>query len=195
MEENNINTQEYWDLNYSRGFYQDNSSQDWAFNHEFIRRALPQKPCRILELACGLGHNAKFVASLGHSVIATDFSHVAIEENKKRFTDPKIRYDCLSLEEATDFFIGLDAVMAFEIIEHYKKPLIPLLKISKCLKEGGLFIFSVPHEHGHYGVWCQHYSLWNYDQLGKMLFMAGFKQFTIFKTDFSHENIMGVAVK
>jgi len=197
MEKENINTREYWNINYSSpsGFYQDHSSSDWELNHDFIKRALPLKPQLILEIACGLGHNAKFAASLGHKVIATDFSQIAIDECKKRFSDPKITYRCLSLEEATNCFIELDVIMGFEIIEHFKDPLVPLLKIYKSLKEGGLFIFSVPTETGRYGVWSQHYSLWNYQNLGERLFKVGFKEVKIFKTMFSDQSIMGVCKK
>lgn len=196
MEKDNINTREYWNINYREtGFYQDGTAADWGLIHEFIERALPKSPQKILEVACGLAHNSKFVASLGHTVIATDFSEIAIEESKKRFSDPNITFKCLSLEQATEVFRYLDVVMGFEIIEHFKDPLVPLLQIFKSLKEGGIFIFSVPQEAGKYGVWCQHYSMWNYDKLGERLFKVGFKEFKIFKTMFSKENIMGVAYK
>jgi 2-polyprenyl-3-methyl-5-hydroxy-6-metoxy-1,4-benzoquinol methylase len=196
MEKDNINTKEYWNINYKEnGFYQDHSSNDWNFNHEFIELALPKIPCKILEVACGLGHNAKFAASLGHFIVATDFSQVVIDESKKRFSDPRIRYECLTLEESTEYFRDLDVIMGFEIIEHYRDPVIPLFKIYCSLKEGGMFIFSVPQERGKYGEWCQHYSLFNYSTLGELLFRAGFKKFIIFKTMFSDQSIMGVAVK
>jgi len=197
MEKKNINTREYWNINYGSpdGFYQDHSAADWELNHQFIERALPKTPQRILEVACGLGHNAKFAAGLGHSIIATDFSQVAIDANLKRFSDPKILYRCLSLEDSTDVFRDLDVIMGFEIIEHYRKPLDPLLRIFKALKEGGIFIFSVPTETGRYGVWCQHYSMWNYQNLGERLFKVGFEEFKIFKTMFSDQSIMGIAYK
>jgi len=196
MEKENINTKEYWNINYNEcGFYQDHSAADWGFVHEFIERVLPKDSQRILEIACGLAHNAKFAASLGHFVIATDFSQIAIDENKRRFADPKIRYECLELEEATETFKENDVVMGFEIIEHFRDPIIPLIKIYKSLKEGGLFVFSVPKENGKYAVWSQHYSIFNYDNLGELFFRSGFKEFTIYKTMFSKECIMGVCKK
>ena len=196
MEQDNKNTKEYWNITYKEiGFYQDGTSKDWNIIHDFIERALPKSPQKILEIACGLAHNSHFAATLGHRIIATDFSEVAIAESKKRFADPNIRFDCLSLEEATENFREMDVIMGFEIIEHYKNPLIPLLKIFKSLKEGGIFIFSVPTESGFYGEYDMHYSLWNYDKLGERLFKVGFKEFKIFKTMFSNEDIMGVAYK
>lgn len=196
MEKENINTKEYWNINYKEcGFYQDHSSADWGFTHAFIARALPNYPCKILEVACGLAHNAKFAASLGHSIIATDFSQIAINENMERFRDDKIKYLCMDLEEAAETFRENDVVMGFEIIEHFREPIIPLLKINKSLKKGGMFVFSIPNENGKYAVWSQHYTIFNYANLGELLFKAGFEKVTYFKTDFSKENIMGVAIK
>jgi 2-polyprenyl-3-methyl-5-hydroxy-6-metoxy-1,4-benzoquinol methylase len=196
MEKGNINTREYWNINYREvGFYQDNSVADWKFCHDNLKRVLPKTPCRILEVACGLAHNAKFTASLGHFVIATDFSQIAIDENIKRFSDPKIRYECMDLEKATEIFKENDVVMGFEILEHFKDPLVPMLKISKALKDGGLFVFTVPHEKGKLAVWCQHYFLFNYENMGELLFKAGFKEFTVYKTMFAKEDILCVATK
>ncbi len=197
METKNINTKEYWNILYGspKGFYQDHNQIDWVFFHDFIKRALPKRSITILEVACGLGHNAKFAADMGHRVIATDFSQIAIDENLNRFAHNNIRYECLSLDQATQSFRENEVIMGFEILEHFKKPEIPLLNIYKALKDGGMFIFSVPSSSGKFGVWCQHYSLWDYQSLGNRLFKVGFKEFKIFKTEFSDQNIMGVAYK
>ena len=196
MEKYNINTREYWNINYREtGFYQDNSVADWKFCHDNLKRVLPSKPCRILEVACGLAHNAKYAASLGHFIIATDFSQIAIDENIKRFSDPRIRFECMDLDESCETFKGCDVIMGFEIIEHFRDPVIPLRNICKSLKDGGQFVFTVPHERGKLAVWCQHYTIFNYENLGEMLFKAGFKEFTVYKTMFSKEDILCVATK
>jgi 2-polyprenyl-3-methyl-5-hydroxy-6-metoxy-1,4-benzoquinol methylase len=195
MEEGNINTKDYWNINYSQGFYQDNSKSEWAINHEFLMKALPKRSCRILEVACGLAHNAKFAAELGHKVIATDFSEVAIKESAKRFKHDNIRYDCLSIQEATSIYRDNDVIMAFEIIEHFKMPLIPLLQINKALASGGIFIFTVPTATGRYGEWHQHYVLLNYEYMTKLLFRANFKEVRFLKMMFEDQRIYGVTVK
>ena len=195
MEKDNINTLEYWNQTYSKEFYQDNSVADWDLFHTFIEEVLPKQPCRILEIACGLAHNAKFAAGLGHNVIATDFSHLIINESMKRFSDPLIRYYYMELETALESFKGFDVIMGFEIIEHFRNPLIPLLKIRKSLKEGGMFVFSVPEESGNFGIWCQHYSLWTYQKTLERLFKVGFKKVLFYNGITSNQNIMGVAYK
>jgi SAM-dependent methyltransferase len=189
----NINTKEYWDRNYSGGFYQDHSVMDWGFSHECIKRVMPEKRCKVLELGCGLAHNAFYTASLGHYVIATDFSKIAIDENIKRYSRQDVVFDCLDIDKACETYKGNDVIMAFEILEHFDKPLLKLVNIKKSLKEGGIFIFTVPNEGGKYAVWPQHYTIFNYSKIGEMLFKAGFKEFAVFKTMFSHESILGVA--
>lgn len=196
MEKDNLNTSEWWNAQYGEsGFYQDRVETDWKLWHDFLLKALPEKKSRILEVACGLAHNAKFAASLGHSIIATDQSSIAIEESKKRFSDPKIRYEVMELDEATKTFKGCDVIMAFEIIEHFQKPEIPLLQIFKSLADGGKFIFSVPHIEGKHAILNLHYSYWRYDSAVENLFHVGFKKVIFFKDDFYKEHIMGVAIK
>jgi 2-polyprenyl-3-methyl-5-hydroxy-6-metoxy-1,4-benzoquinol methylase len=196
MEEGNLNTKEYWNINYKEGgFYQDKCSSDWEFYHDFIKKVLPSKPSKILEVACGLAHNAKFAAGLGHSIVATDFSAIAIEASKARFSDSKIRYECMTIEEACRCFRDIDIIMAFEILEHFKDPIFPLLKISKALDTGGMFIFSVPNETGKLAIWEQHYFYFNYDNMTKLLLAAGFSEVRFYKTMFNRDSLMGVAIK
>ena len=196
MEKDNLNTQEWWNAQYGEsGFYQDRVITDWQLWHDFLLKALPKKPSRILEVACGLAHNAKFAAEQGHFIVATDQSEIAIEENKIRFADKNIQYRCMELDEAISIFKNFDAIMAFEIIEHFKNPEIPLLQIYKSLAENGIFIFSVPHEEGKHAYLNLHYCYWNYNNTVERMFHCGFKKVLFFKDDFYKEHIMGVATK
>ena len=44
----------------------------------------------ILELGCGVGNDSYHFAKMGHKVLGTDFSEVAIKENIKSFLDKNI---------------------------------------------------------------------------------------------------------
>lgn len=196
MEQDNINTQDYWNKCYKEnGFYQDNLKESWALFHKFLKRSLPQSKVNILEVACGLAHNAAYMKTLGHNVVATDFSQVAIEGNKKRFSDYKIRFECMDIEKATIAFKNFDFIVGFEILEHFKNPILPLIHIQRSLKKEGSFIFSVPNVTGKLAIWNQHYSYWDYQKTTNRLFKAGFTQVCFCKHDFSKEEIMGVATK
>ena len=198
MEEGNINTKEYWNINYSQGFYQDNSVAEWEFNHTFLKNVLPKQPCKILEVAAGLAHNAKYAADLGHTVVATDFSQIAIDESKQRFkglSEWRLKFLCMSVEEATEVFRQNDVVMAFEFLEHFIDPTPIILKINKALRAGGMFVFSVPNEGGHFAEYHQHYFIFNYKNTTELMFKAGFKQVIFNKNDFNKERILGVVIK
>ena len=57
-----------------------------ATNHtlSFLKERLPPRPCRILEVGCGLGHLAKALVDLGHNVLAIDTAEEAVNSTKRR---------------------------------------------------------------------------------------------------------------
>ncbi len=62
----------------------------WDLNqhHPALEAILPQikiNKCRILNLGCGRGHDAAFLANLGHVVTGVDFSLVALAQAKTRY--------------------------------------------------------------------------------------------------------------
>ena len=194
MEADNINTPEYWNKNYSVGFYQDRVPTDRKFWQDFLDFALPKTPTTILEIGCGLGYNAKYASDKGHKVIATDFSKVAIDENRKRWgklTDPS--FSNVSIDDVSKTYTGLfNVVMAFEIIEHFKSPMIILRKILKTIAPDGILIFSVPQESGKFGYFEQHLSYRNYKSTVDRMFTL-FKSVQFYKNGASGQNILGIA--
>jgi SAM-dependent methyltransferase len=60
---------------------------------EFVRSVTSEiEPhSTVLELGCGTGGDARFLADLGHKVVATDFSDVVIAENAKHYSDIDFR--------------------------------------------------------------------------------------------------------
>lgn len=47
---------------------------------------------KILELGCGEGNDSIYFAEQGHLVVATDFSNVATEGNRKRWSNPRLQF-------------------------------------------------------------------------------------------------------
>ena len=59
-------------------------------------------PARVLELGCGHGRNATYLASLGCSVDAVDFSAEAIEwAAERKPADAPVDFQCCSIFDAT----------------------------------------------------------------------------------------------
>jgi 2-polyprenyl-3-methyl-5-hydroxy-6-metoxy-1,4-benzoquinol methylase len=107
---------------------------------------------RVLDIACGNGAFARRLATLGASVVASDFSTALLEKARARTTEHADRIDyrladatdeaaLLSLGEGASFdaavcTMGLMDMSAIE----------PLFRaLAKMLKPGGAFVFSVMH--------------------------------------------------
>jgi len=92
-----------------------------------------------LDIACGMGRNAKFLASEGFDVHALDISDVAIKslEGIENIRAEEVDFDSYRLEEN-----------AYDLIVctyYLNRELFP--QIEKALKEDGLFIFQTFMHH------------------------------------------------
>ncbi len=75
----------FWNEKYSAV---DSPRWDLGKHHPALDAILPQikiNKCRILNLGCGRGNDAAFLARLGHVVTGVDFSQDAIEQAKQRY--------------------------------------------------------------------------------------------------------------
>ncbi len=94
---------------------------------------------KALDIACGTGRNAKFLASKGFEVDALDISPVALESLKgiENIRVKEVDFDTYRLEEN-----------AYDLIVctyYLNRSLFP--QIEKALKEDGLFIFETFMHH------------------------------------------------
>ena len=87
-----------------------------------------------LDLACGMGRNAKFLASLGFKVDALDISPIAIEslKNVENIKAKEVDFDTYQLEENRYDLIVCTYFLKRELF----------VQIEKALKEDGIFIFE-----------------------------------------------------
>ena len=94
---------------------------------------------RALDLACGMGRNAKFLASLGFKVDALDISSIAIEslKNRENINPKEVDFDRYILPEKC-----YDLIVCTYFL---KRELFP--QIEKALKEDGIFIFETFMHH------------------------------------------------
>ena len=94
---------------------------------------------RALDLACGMGRNAKFLASLGFKVEALDISPIAIEalKNIDNIEAKEVDFDTYQLEENC-----YDLIVCTYFL---KRELFP--QIEKALREDGIFIFETFMHH------------------------------------------------
>lgn len=99
----------------------------------------------IIELGCGAGNDAIFFARSGHIVVATDFSSVAIEKNKKRYPkDPNLTFTVVDIENRLpypdDSFDVIYARLSLHYFSHYKTKGI-FQELRRILKPNGMLCF------------------------------------------------------
>jgi SAM-dependent methyltransferase len=140
----------YWDERMGEG----NDFVDLLIWPATQRLLAPKAGERVLDVACGNGLYARRLAALGVEVVAFDFSTTLIERARAKdagagTSQPPIRYEVL---DATDeialltvgertFDAAICQMALFDIAD-----IRPLLRaLSRLLKPGGRFIFSVMH--------------------------------------------------
>lgn len=138
------NEGDWWD-----GFYADRdkgipffiNAPDESLVNWFERGLM--KPSRVLELGCGPGRNAVYMAKQKCEVDAVDVSPVAIEWAQERASDAgvKVNFTCdsiFSLDiEPESYDIVYDAGCFHHIPPHRRLQFMPL--IARALKPGGMF--------------------------------------------------------
>ncbi len=122
---------------------------NWPIMEQFLDLHPGQ---RVLDVACGNGLTSRRLAAMGAEVVAFDFSEALIELARQRTPPPLIDHIHYAVMDATDeaalltlgessFDAAICNMALFDIAE-----LQPLIRaLSKILKPGGRFIFSVMH--------------------------------------------------
>lgn len=109
-----------------------------------LRRAIePLRPGRALDLACGAGRHALFLAGHGWRVTAVDASSAAIEILKARAASAKLEIEvCVADLERGEFRIEADAWDLIADFLYLQRDLFPALKSG--VRPGGIFAAVFP---------------------------------------------------
>lgn len=121
---------------------------------------------RVLDLGCGYGWHCKYAADQNADyVLGTDISKRMLQTAREINPAPQIEYRCTAMEDL-DFPEHTFDVVLSSLAFHYIKDFEPLVKnISRWMKQGGTFVFSVEHPvFTSYGT-----QDWYYDENGKIL--------------------------
>ncbi|MDM5250782.1 class I SAM-dependent methyltransferase [Lysinibacillus sp. G4S2] len=113
------------------------------------------QPREVLELGCGPGRNAIYLAKQGCSVVGVDISDKALQWAQKRVDEANVNVDlmCANIfeldlqEESFDFIY--DSGCFHHIAPHRRVTYIEL--VHKLLKPNGYFALCSFEEHGAYG--------------------------------------------
>lgn len=94
---------------------------------------------RALDVACGKGRNALYLAALGFDVLAVDISAVALEEAKRRALERSLAVDWVQAD-MEKFCLPAEAFDLVIDFNYLQRSLFPALK--GALRVGGYVIFE-----------------------------------------------------
>jgi ubiquinone/menaquinone biosynthesis C-methylase UbiE len=119
-----------------------------------IARLLPLKGAKVLEIGCGSGVDAVYLAQHGARVVAADYSMSALKHARStsethQTTLPLVAADLFHLPYPDDTF---DLVFSQGLMEHFHEPLPGLLEQVRVLHGGGLLCVDVPQTYSLYTV-------------------------------------------
>ncbi|YCA45137.1 class I SAM-dependent methyltransferase [Bacillus sp. JZ8] len=104
------------------------------------------KDKKVLDLGCGFGWHCRFASEqAARSVIGVDISEKMLKKAREKTEDPSISYIQKPIEDI-DFKESEFDVVISSLTLHYIKSFGEIAKkVSKFLKSGGTFLFSVEH--------------------------------------------------
>jgi len=91
--------QQLWNTLHQKNKAELNEPTDFA---KEVQRMFSSK-VKILELGCGSGSDSYFFALQGNSVIATDFSEIAIKKNKSKHTMSQLEFQVMDISKKMQF--------------------------------------------------------------------------------------------
>ncbi|HTS26886.1 MAG TPA: class I SAM-dependent methyltransferase [Bryobacteraceae bacterium] len=115
------------------------------FNLIEIVTTRPISPCKALEIGCGTGDNAVWLAQQGFEVLAVDFSPIAIEKARHKAAQAGVSctflvHDVLEREvEGGPFHFAFDRGFLHLIDSEEERRSVAAM-MSRCLDENGLWL-------------------------------------------------------
>lgn len=95
---------------------------------------------KVLDVGCGTGKYAAYLASKGCEVIGVDVSKNAVELARKYH--PKQRFEVAFAELLPFKNESFDAVYCFDVLEHVNDPVVALKEMRRVLKKDGTLLFE-----------------------------------------------------
>jgi len=134
----------HWNNAHAEQWLHKHSTDKTTFAEEVGRQI--SQGSKILELGCGEGNDSVYFAEHGHTVLATDFSDVAIEQNIKRWAHPNLFFKAQDMSHAFQFENkSFDVVYARLSLHYFTNETTRDIfrEIARVLKPGGELYFSV----------------------------------------------------
>jgi malonyl-CoA O-methyltransferase len=101
---------------------------------------------RILEIGCGTGKNTSFLARIGQSVQAVDFSPGMIARAREKVLAENVRFSLMDITKPWDFEEeSFDLVVCDLVLEHIQDLSHVFVEAARTLRPGGHFFVDELH--------------------------------------------------
>lgn len=143
----NINTSIFWNIRQSETMSIENQDGMTRERIDVAYRFLPKQASTVLDIGAGYGFIEERLTNRKIDIYGNDISDLAIKILKKRFKGHFKKENILNMKYKNNFF---DAIFMLEVLEHIppSETFDVLGNIKRILKEGGIFILSVPTNEG-----------------------------------------------
>ena len=133
---------EKWDRRYRDGAYATRKHPSALLTEWLPKLAIETEAPRVIDLACGIGRNALYLAQHGWRVSAVDVSGVALEKLAAAATDElDIRCTEMDLETGQPWPAELTAAGPFDLALMIRYTNLPLIaQLQEILKPGGYLL-------------------------------------------------------
>jgi 2-polyprenyl-6-hydroxyphenyl methylase/3-demethylubiquinone-9 3-methyltransferase len=106
-----------------------------------ITRVLGPASCRVLDLGCGAGFLANYLAARGHAVTGIDTTPENLVVARAHDVTRSARYDVADACALPYANASFDVVCAMDLLEHVAEPAKLIDEVGRVLRPGGLFFF------------------------------------------------------
>lgn len=135
--------------------------------YEYAAQFVKEK--KVLELGCGEGYGTVLLAQSASKICALDYSKTAIEKAKKNYQVNNLEFICRDVNRLNFEPDSFEVIVAFQFIEHLKKPEPIFLSISNLLKSPGIFLSSTPNKKASLVQQPYHFKEYDKDELQQTL--------------------------
>jgi ubiquinone/menaquinone biosynthesis C-methylase UbiE len=116
-------------------------------DHKVTRETLANLHFKsILELGCGTGKNTLFLAQIGATVHAVDFSEGMIEKAREKVQVENVRFSMIDIAQKWNFENqSFDLIVCNLVLEHIEGIAFVFSEASRSLQEEGRFLINELH--------------------------------------------------
>jgi len=114
------------------------------FAYKFAKDYVSNK--ETLDIGCGEGYGAHYLASFAKSVVGIDYAQAVIDYAKNKYQRNNLVFLMMDVNNLSSLSDKFDAVTSFQVIEHIQDTKAFLKSIKNLLKDNGIFICSTPNK-------------------------------------------------